>query len=639
MKKSSGFFGSFFAGRNEAAAPRRDQSPPTSSGTPYKKGDLIGGKYEVHGVLGKGGFGVVYLVYSRETETVYALKTFRDEYLANIQIRERFKKEAQVWVDLERHPYLLRAYLVDGIAGRLYIGTDYIAPNEESLNSLEGYLERKPPDLAQTLRWAIQFCYGMEYAYGKGIRCHRDIKPANILISQDKTVKIADFGLAGVLAPMETGTETGHPFQPGQTMAGTSFGTPTHMPPEQFTDAASCDEKSDIYSFGVVLYQMAVGGRLPFLAAPPKNDLRDEQMRFWWEMHELHRAAPIPKLDSPLHAVIQRCLAKESNRRYRSFAELRGELETLLHRETGEVFQPVKPEEFAAWEWMNKGVSLANLGRREEAIRCYDRALEIDPRDADAWYNKGVSLADLGRRDEAIHCYDRTLEIDPRYAKAWYNKGNSLDNLGRREEAIRCYDRALEIDPRDAKAWYNKGVSLDNLGRREEAIRCYDRALEIDPRDAKAWYNKGVSLDNLGRREEAIHCYDRALEIDPRDADAWYNKGNSLDNLGRREEAIRCYDRALEIDPRYVFAWNNKGNSLDNFGRREEAIRCYDRALEIDPRFTNAWNNKALAEEKSGKTKAAIETWRKYLKVAREMPSQREWIPQAEERLRKLLKR
>ena len=435
MKKSGGFFGSLFAGRNEAAAPRREQLPPLPSGIPYQKGDLIGGKYEVHGVLGKGGFGIVYLVYSLRTKDVYAFKTFRDEYLANAQIRERFRKEAHVWVDLERHPYLLRASFVDEIAGRLYIATDYIAPNEEGLNSLEVYLERRPPDLAQTLCWAIQFCHGMEYAYSKGIRCHRDIKPANILIAQDKTVKIADFGLAGILAPTESVGETGHPYQPGLTMAGISFGTPTHMPPEQFTDAASCDEKSDIYSFGVVLYQMAVGGRLPFLAAPPKNDLRDEQMRFWWEMHELHRAAPIPKLDSPLHAVIQRCLAKESNRRYRSFAELRGELETLLHRETGEVFQPVKPEEFAAWEWVNKGVSLHNLGRREEAIRCYDRALEIDPR------------------------------------------------------------------------------------------------------------------------------------------------------------------------------------------------------------FANAWNNKALAEEKSGKTKAAIETWRKYLKVAREMPSQREWIPQAEERLRKLLKR
>ena len=172
---------------------------PYLPGIPYQKGDLIGQKYEVHGVLGRGGFGIVYLVYSHETGSVYALKTFRDEYLADAQTRERFRKEANVWVDLERHPYLVRAYFVEEVVGRLFIVMEYIAPDEQGLNSLEGYLQRRPPDLAQSLRWAIQICYGMEYACSRGVRAHRDLKPANILISQDKAVKICDFGLAGVL--------------------------------------------------------------------------------------------------------------------------------------------------------------------------------------------------------------------------------------------------------------------------------------------------------------------------------------------------------------------------------------------------------------------------------------------------------
>src|SRR5450830_1782847 len=110
-------------------------SKPTSKqdlqpGAAYKKGDFIGQEYEVYGILGKGGCGVVYLVYSHELGEVYALKTFQDEFLADQEVRERFRREASVWVELGRHPYLVHAYFVDEISGRLYIGMEYIAPNE-----------------------------------------------------------------------------------------------------------------------------------------------------------------------------------------------------------------------------------------------------------------------------------------------------------------------------------------------------------------------------------------------------------------------------------------------------------------------------------------------------------------------------
>src|SRR3989338_10568320 len=148
----------------------------------YKKGDFIGTKYWVYDVLGMGGFCIVYLVYYHEAKSVFALKTFREEYLEDREAQERFKKEAQIWIDMDRHPYLIRAEFVDKISGRLFIGIEYIAPDENGLNSLDGYLKHSPPDLSQSLCWGIQFCHGMEYAYSKGIKAHRDIKPANIMI-------------------------------------------------------------------------------------------------------------------------------------------------------------------------------------------------------------------------------------------------------------------------------------------------------------------------------------------------------------------------------------------------------------------------------------------------------------------------
>ncbi|MFZ5818903.1 MAG: tetratricopeptide repeat protein [Chloroflexota bacterium] len=574
-----------------------------SEGASYQPGDVIGQIYQVHSVLGQGGFGVVYLVFEVQQNVVLALKTVRDEYLADPEVRERFRKEAGLWVYLGYHPCLVRAFLIDEISGRLFIAMEYIPPNEQGLNSLAGYLQRRPPDLAQGLRWAIQVCHGMEYALSKGVRAHRDLKPDNIMISQDGRALVTDFGLAGVMeAASAAGGPGGQTGRAGETQMGVGFGTPLYMPPEQFLDAASCDQRSDIYALGVILYQLASGGRLPFLANPPEDDSGDG----WGEMRRLHSEAPVPPLESPLFPVIRRCLEKQRERRYQRFEDLRSDLEILLARLGGEAVLLPKMEDPEAYEWSIKGISLNHLGRCEEALRCHDQALELDPSDADIWNNKGLTLSNLGRNDESLLCYDQALELDPRSTVAWINKGGSLTNLGRNEEALRCHDRALELDPRSVVAWSNKGGSLAELGRNEEALRCYDRALELDPLYVGAWYNKGHTLANLGRSEEALPCYDRALEIDPCDARAWYNKGHTLADLGCNEEALHCYDQALEFDPRDASAWYNKGGSLTDLGRIEEALHCYDQALELDPRYVNAWYNKGRSLALLGRIEEAL---------------------------------
>jgi tetratricopeptide (TPR) repeat protein len=245
--------------------------------------------------------------------------------------------------------------------------------------------------------------------------------------------------------------------------------------------------------------------------------------------------------------------------------------------------------------WSNRGVALVNLGRYEKAIASYDRAIKIKPDLHETWYNRGVALGNLGRYEEAIDSFDRTIEINPDDHEAWYNRGNALGNLGRYEEAIDSYDRAIEINPDKVKAWYNRGNALRNLGRYEKAIASYDRAIEINPDKHEAWYNRGVALVNLGRYEEAINSYDRAIEINPHLHEAWSNRGVALGNLGRYEEAIDSYDQAIEINPDLHEAWSNRGVALVNLGRYEEAIDSYDQAIEINPDLHEAWNNRGIA--------------------------------------------
>src|ERR1039458_7018861 len=146
MKSMKGFFGSLFGQEQKSrqepkpAAPVRREAPRQEAGELYKKGDVIGGKYEIHGTLGKGGFGVVYLAYDRQAEEVFALKTFRDELLANAVAREAFKKEALLWVNLEAHPFILAEQWVLEVSGRLFVQMDYMAPDAYGRVSLADHL-------------------------------------------------------------------------------------------------------------------------------------------------------------------------------------------------------------------------------------------------------------------------------------------------------------------------------------------------------------------------------------------------------------------------------------------------------------------------------------------------------------------
>jgi serine/threonine protein kinase len=455
-------------------------------GAVYKKGDFIGISYEVLGVLGLGGFSVVYLVYSHLTQTVYALKTLRDEFLADKETREQFRKEAKVWVDLERHPSIVRAYFIEDLAGRLYIGMEYVEPNQRGLNSLEGYLKEAPPDLTQTLRWAIQFCHGMEYAHLKGIRCHRDVKPANIMITAEGNVKITDFGFADVkdatrgrsMVDLLTLRRRRNPEYSG-------FGTPTYMPPEQFHHAARCDERSDVYSFGVVLYQMTAHGKLPFSPSSRIKKWGDDAPRIWREMHRLHTETPVTPISTPLFPVIKKCLEKEPSKRYQTFTELRNDLDELLHRHTGEVVT-TKRSELEAWELYNKAFSLSSLGHVEEALRCYERVLELEPDNSDALNNMGVCYRKMGRLEDALGCYERAAHANPYNAAAWGNKGNCLYSMGRFTDAIVSLNKAIEIDQLNESAWLNRALVEERLGLKREAATSLRTFLDLNPKQYAA---------------------------------------------------------------------------------------------------------------------------------------------------------
>jgi len=258
--------------------------------------------------------------------------------------------------------------------------------------------------------------------------------------------------------------------------------------------------------------------------------------------------------------------------------------------------------------------ALHKLGRLEEALASYDKAIAIRP-DPGALYNRGNTLQDLRRYEEALTSYDRALAIKPDYVQAHDNRGIVLYQLERYEEALASHDRALALNPSYVEAHTNRGNTLRAMGRHEEALTAFDKALAIQPDFVPALYNRGNTLNYLELYAEALFSYGKALAVNPHNTSVINNRGNTLRHLNRHEEALAAYEQALAIKPDYVEAINNRGNALRQLNRHQEALACYDQALTIKPDFAYAYLNRANTLRDIHRNKEALVDYDRALEV------------------------
>jgi len=256
--------------------------------------------------------------------------------------------------------------------------------------------------------------------------------------------------------------------------------------------------------------------------------------------------------------------------------------------------------------WGAKGWLLHEMDRSHEAVRCYDRAIEIKPKTPRFWNNRGVAFEDLKNSYEALRCYEKAIDIKSNYAVAWCNKGRLLDDQGKHDEAIICYERAITTRPKYDYAWNLKGWALLELEKIEDALSCFDRAIEIDRKDDNSWIGKATALYHLNRTEEAIIYYDKAIDLSP-NSYAWVFKGNILLGLEKYDKSLECYEKYLEINPEDESVWCNKGVALYYKGRKEEALKCYDKAIDLFPEYSDAWSNKGEVLLDMGKYGGSLE--------------------------------
>ncbi len=307
------------------------------------------GAYRIETVLGEGGMGVVYRALDTKLNRPVAVKVLSDQ-LADAISRRRFQREAQTASSLN-HPHILTVHDAGEIDGRQYLVTELVDGG-----TLRDWARAEQRGWAQIVELLVGVADGLAAAHDAGI-LHRDIKPANILVAKNGYAKLADFGLAKLAGGSEgeitrTATEQA-------TALGLAIGTVSYMSPEQAA-GKSLDARSDIFSFGVVLYEMATGA-LPF---------RGDSTGAIFD--SILNTAPVPPVrlnpDMPveLERIIDKCLEKNRNLRYQHASEIRTDLQRLK-RDPDSVRWPTsrKPEAATGiasrWKMIAPAVAVAAL--------------------------------------------------------------------------------------------------------------------------------------------------------------------------------------------------------------------------------------------------------------------------------------
>ncbi|HET91180.1 MAG TPA: FHA domain-containing protein [Chloroflexi bacterium] len=276
-------------------------------------GQIIG-SYQIGEEVGQGGMATVYRAYQTQLERWVAIKIMHTAQASGTEFLTRFRREARAVAAL-RHPNILNIYDYGEERGIAYIVMEYIEGG-----TLKARLTGQPMEWPDAATLIIPVGHALAYAHSEGV-VHRDVKPANVLLARSDWPMLADFGLVKIV---------GH--QRGITRPGVTIGTPAYFSPEQAA-GGEVDHRTDVYSLGIVLYQLLTG-RLPFEADSPIEAM----------LRRLHDSPPPPRQLNPhitpqLEAILLRALARDVETRYPTMQDLVNDL-SRVPGSTGRVTPP-----------------------------------------------------------------------------------------------------------------------------------------------------------------------------------------------------------------------------------------------------------------------------------------------------------
>jgi serine/threonine protein kinase len=581
--------------------------------------------YNIKEKLGEGGMGIVYLAEDTKLKRPVAIKFLPRHIAVESEERERFKLEAQAAAALN-HPNISHIYAIEEHGEDTFIVMEYIDGQE--LKSVVGAGSQPAHKTDEIVNIAIQIAEGLQAAHEKQI-VHRDIKSANIMINEKGRVKIMDFGLAKVRGVAQV------------TKQGTTLGTTTYMSPEQ-AQGNEVDHRTDIWSFGVVLYEM-ISGKLPF-----KGDY--EQAVIYAILNDQPEQLRNLRDDVPevLENIVTKSLVKDPSERYQTVEEIINELR-LIQREQeppgsssiSSSVQPVDSNKKKKYNFIYIGVSMILI----VAILWY----LVFPPGQDTHNGKSIAVLpfkNLSEDQENEFFSDGVTEdiisqlskisdlrvISRTSIMRYKNNTKSMREIGKElnvtnilEGSVRRADNQVRIvatlidAESDEQVWndtYDKeltqifeiqsdvakqiAAALKTRLSPEEKERIEKKS--TDNLDAYTYYLKGRQYYNLYQQEAnetAIELFKKALEIDPNYGLAYAGLGDCYGQRTNKfgfssdwiDSAIVVSEKAISLDPDLAEGYKALGLAYQELGWYRKAMEANEKAIELNPNYSPAVGN------------------------------------------------
>lgn len=531
---------------------------------PILPGENVG-PYRIIEQLGSGGMATVFKAYHASLDRYVAIKVLHPAFKQDPQFFERFKREARIVANLE-HPNIIPVYDFNEHHGEPYLVMRFVEGD-----TLKAKMSHEPMPRAQILRLMRPVCQALAYAHQQGV-LHRDIKPSNIMLTSSDSVFLTDFGLARMV-------------QAGESTLSQDMmvGTPQYISPEQAQGLKELDGRTDIYSLGVVLYEMLTG-RVPFNADTPFATVHD------------HIYAPLPlpsdinpKIEPAVERLLLKALAKNPADRFATVTDLLNALENTLAAPAAPIpaaaSAPIPAKKgIPWWVWAGSaalillvvaGLVLGGLllrARRNAppVSRPPAEQAELPPANSDAPpqpappaeqaklppdetapEQPGTSSAEALARQanqamrnqnmaEAVGLYEQAIAADPHYLPAYFGLSLAQRAQGQHEASMAALQQAVDNNPTQAAAWARLGEGQLFFERNPTAaLDSLTKAAELEPDNATLVAGQAIALTQLNRPTEAKAAIDRALALEPDSPEVHLANAYYLKQQGNRLAALR----------------------------------------------------------------------------------------------------